>query len=221
MKRQTWMLWASTALVLSSCGANPNTGSSGGGARPGNPPPFSQSCQNRNGTVIPAAGATPELCRQTINLTASWFNSEYNFIPRWSSPRLTPTDFSTATPTYPVVDLKPGDRVTFSATGRWDKSDGWQCQNWRDLNGVISGGVSYNPALPSTLAQPQGMLALDGGTVRFMGGNSTWTVQNGGILYIGLNMTGGNNDSYCWSVYPVQFHVTHCENATGTTFACP
>lgn len=206
--------------TLAACGANPSPGKTGGGSS-GSQLTFQQSCQNRQGIYLPAAGALPELCKFRINLTASWFNYNYNFISRWNSPRLNPGDYSTATPTYPMVELHAGDRVTFSGTGQWDKSDGFQCQNWRNLDGVMSGSTQYNPAQPNPLAQPQGLLALDGNEIVFMGSNSTWTSHNGGVLYIGLNMVGNNSSQYCWSVYPTVFYVTHCEDSATTTHACP
>jgi hypothetical protein len=196
--------------IISACGAtnssspppwNPGGGGGGGGGY----------CAG--GTIIPASGANPELCRTDTNLSAWFF---WAFYLASNPPRLTPSNpLSQAAAVQPFISLQPGDVITWQATGRWDKWNSSGCNNYRDLEGYI--GSDPTPAMNEGM--PQGMLATDGTETALLGHSAIWQIQNYGSLYMGFNMSTWSTS--CWEVYPSVFKHSRCKDSAGTVYACP
>lgn len=198
------------AAALGGCGASSNPGPT---PLPPTPPGGGYPGACAGGTIIPASGSTPELCRTDTNLWAAFIGAFY-FAS--TPPRLTPTNpLSQAAAVLPSLTLEPGDQITWQATGRWDKWNSSGCNNYRDLDGYI--GSSSTPSMNEGM--PQGLLATDGFETVLLGHSSVWDIQNHGMLYMGFNMATWSTS--CWEVYPYQFKHSRCKDSAGVSHPCP
>lgn len=109
-----------------------------------------------------------------------------------------------------------GDRMTFSASGRYGRasdSDGACVRSTLDGYRVDKDFQQFYGTLPSAL------FASDGKEMLQLGNSGVHYISNDGVLRWGFNSSGWND--VCGSFVIYSWTVQHCEDSSGKTQTCP
>ncbi len=195
-------------------------------------PNFEQNCKDTAGTLLTSEGV--QVCKRTIFVVNPGSPSFLTFDQSQYTPfyRLT-TDDPSGSYAFPTgYTVKPGDLVSFSASGGWGSKKasffnvyfgictpfGCSGSGYEDactsikLDGTAGGKVKTTNSLAA------GIVGTDGTEVFLLGNSTKKVIKNEGALKWGFNVAVA--EQMCAKLTISNFSITRCEDATGKTHPC-
>jgi hypothetical protein len=190
---------------------------------------FSSSCAAQGGTLITVAGRS--LCHLNLSESPGVYSYSAGLLP-------------IINPNNPVgigavstnLTVKKGDLVHFTGVSQWGAVNintysflggffNFQTinSNCALLNGQgqkVSQSTSGANQGPTNEGQPAGLFLSDKIQSYYVGNSSVVTIENNGVLQLGINVPAEDVMTSCGEIEVIQLRVERCIDATGTAYAC-